>query len=437
MKTYTLSLLSFTLMKIAFIGMPWTPSVFPVPLGDSIALWTEAVAQRLCKIHKVVVYGCKTKVQPRVEWYGPIEYRRVSTIVDQRLLQPLLAQIYKRFNLDAPSLVASPFNYLTYGLQIALDLRQQACDIIHIQGFSQFVPIIRFFNPNLKIVLHAHAEWLVRFDRKLIAQQIQFADLILGCSHYLTKKHQQHFPEFSDRCRAVVNGVDIDRFSLPHRKEKGNRNIVFVGRVSPEKGVHTLIEAFNAIAQTDAIAQLTIIGSLYPLSRAHLSALSHDPKVRELEPLCDLDYVAYLKSLISPAAANRVHFIGSVEPAEVRRYLQESDLLVNPSFTETFGFSVVEAMAFELPVIAAQVGGMTDTVTPGETGLFFEAGNVSELEQALRSLLYDPAKSTEMGRLGRQRVLELYTWDEVVRQLLLKYDSLQTQPFLANTFVSF
>ncbi len=415
-------------MKIAFVGMPWTPSVFPVPLGDSIALWTQAVAERLCKTHEVVVYGSKRRIQPKVEWYGQIEYRRVSTILDQHLIHPILEKVYKLFKLDAPSLVASSLNYCTYGLQIALDLRHQACDIVHVQGFSQFVPLIRFFNPNLKIVLHAHAEWLVRFDRTLITPQIEPADLVLGCSHYLTTKHQKHFPQLADRFRTVVNGVDVDRFYSSRRtKENGTRNILFIGRVSPEKGVHTLIEAFNLVAEFDPKVRLTIVGSLVPLSRSHLSALSLDPKVQELASLCDLDYLVYLKAMVSPAAADRVQFVGSVDPVEVRRYLQEADLLVNPSFTETFGFSVVEAMAFELPVIAARVGGMTDTVDPGKTGLFFEAGEVDELEKAMRSLLYNPSKSLEMGRLGRQRVLDLFTWDEVVKQLLHQYESLDAR----------
>jgi spore coat protein SA len=415
-------------MKIAFVNMPWSTSVFPVDLGDSIALWTEAVVQRLNQKHDIVVYGNRYLSQPKVEYYGSIEVRRVSAAIDMKLGNRVLNKLTQWLKWSQSPL-SSQFYYLTYILQVALDLRSQACDIVHLYSFSQFVPIIRWLNPKIKIVFHSHEEWLSQFDQVQITQRIKQADLILGCSQYLTSTHRKHFPHLAARCHAVFNGVDPTVFCKSRRLEQQNpKNIVFVGRVSPEKGVHTLIAAFNRIAELDPDVELTIVGPLASLSREYLTALSDDPKVRDLLPLCDFDYPQYLLSQLSDFAAERVKFVGSVEHNQVCDYLQQADILVNPSFTESFGFSVVEAMAFELPVVAAQVGGMTDTVKPGQTGLFFEAGNVAQLTEAVRSLLSDRGRCLEMGRSGRQRVLEHFTWDAVVKQLAIHYESLNAQP---------
>jgi glycosyltransferase involved in cell wall biosynthesis len=401
--------------------------VFPVDSGDSIALWTEAVTQRLSQKYDIVVYGNRQRSQPKVAYYGSVEFRRVSAAIDMKLGNRVLNKLSKWLKLSRSTL-SSQFYYLTYILQVALDLRSQACDIVHLYSFSQFVPIIRWLNPQIKIVLHSHEEWLSQFERNQIARRIKQADLILGCSQYLTATHQRQFPQFADRCHTVYNGVNPTAFCKSRRLAQPNsKNIVFVGRVSPEKGVHTLIAAFNQLAELDPDVGLTIVGPLVSLSREYLTALSDDPKVRELAPLCDLDYPQYLFSQLSAHAAQRLKFVGSVEHDQVCQYLQQADILVNPSFSESFGLSVVEAMAFELPVIVAQVGGMTDTVASGQTGLFFEAGNVEQLTETLQSLLSDRGRCLEMGRSGRQRVLAHFTWDAVVKELAIQYESLKSQ----------
>ena len=68
---------------------------------------------------------------------------------------------------------SSNFVALEYILPIALDLRRNQVDIVHLQNFSQFVPIIRAFNPRIKIVLHMRCEWLSLLDREMIEPRIQ------------------------------------------------------------------------------------------------------------------------------------------------------------------------------------------------------------------------------------------------------------------------
>src|ERR1700731_2892725 len=125
--------------------------------------------------------------------------------------------------------------------------RTQACDVVHIQNFSQFVPLVRRINPQARIVLHMHSDWLVQLDRYLIEPRLADTDQIVENSEYVTGAIRKHFPNHALRCDTVYNGVDIDAFYPPAKDAFCSKRdlIVWVGRLSPEKGVHVLLDAFE------------------------------------------------------------------------------------------------------------------------------------------------------------------------------------------------
>jgi glycosyltransferase involved in cell wall biosynthesis len=92
-------------------------------------------------------------------------------------------------------------------------------------------------------------------------------------------------------------------------------------------------------------------------------------------------------------------------------------LLLNPSFSESFGMSLIEAMACGIPVVATRVGGMTGIVADGETGLVVEPGDVPALAEATSVLLADDSRRREMGAAARRRALELFSWERVTEAL--------------------
>jgi glycosyltransferase involved in cell wall biosynthesis len=94
-----------------------------------------------------------------------------------------------------------------------------------------------------------------------------------------------------------------------------------------------------------------------------------------------------------------------------------------PSYYETFGISVIEAMAFGLPVVAANVGGLPEVVEDGVTGILVPPKDPEALAEALVRLLRDPDLSARMGRAGRERVRSEFTVDKIVSQTLDVYQS--------------
>lgn len=147
---------------------------------------------------------------------------------------------------------------------------------------------------------------------------------------------------------------------------------LYLGRLSPEKGCRTLIDAFEQMPQV----ALKIIGT--------------GPQEQELK-----DYVRQ-KGL------NHIQFLGFKSGDEKWELLRNSLCLVLPSeWYENFPVTVLEAYTASKPVVASRMGGLPYIVDDGKTGLLFEAGKASELAQKIQQLVDDPAAAARMGARGR------------------------------------
>lgn len=411
-------------MKIAFVNQPGT-SAAPIHGGDSIGIWSYQVARRLVPVHQVLFYGRRSGDRPSY-YKDDIDYRGILVKLDKFFTPLRLLDRLGIFNPKRP-FFASQLYYLTYALQIALDLKKEGCDIIHIHNLSQFVPIIRAFNPKAKIVLHMHCEWLNQLDLKTIASRVSKTDLVIGCSEYISDRTRQSLPQFTQRCQTVFNGVDVACFTPQTEnfdRDSTQFTLLYVGRISPEKGVHLLIDAFLQVAEKYPQARLEIVGAEAIVGKDLLINLCDDPKVQALKSFYPGSYLEQLKQRIPDRLRHRIVFVGPRSQVELRQHYWNADILVNPSLSESFGMSLAEAMACEVPVIGARVGGMTSVIDEGKTGLLFESANVSELTQAILKLLGDENLRKQMGKAGRERVLQLFTWEAIAEDLIDRYKNL-------------
>ena len=111
----------------------------------------------------------------------------------------------------------------------------------------------------------------------------------------------------------------------------------------------------------------------------------------------------------------RVIFVGAC-PAPWE-YYAASDLFVLPSSYETFGLTVLEAMASGVPVVAFAVGGIPETVVHGETGYLVPKGDTPGLATAIQELAADPSLRRQFGDEGRRRVAECFSAEVTARQV--------------------
>jgi len=147
--------------------------------------------------------------------------------------------------------------------------------------------------------------------------------------------------------------------------------------------------------------------------------------VQHCRDVLEPEYFVELQTLIRNLnLSDRFHFVGGVN--NLREYLSTADIFVLPSRSEGFSNAIVEAMAASLPVVATDVGGNTEAVTDGVSGLIVPSEDPAALADAITRLLADPSKAREMGAAGKKLASEKFTTDAMMHQITLAYASLLT-----------
>jgi phosphatidylinositol alpha-mannosyltransferase len=191
----------------------------------------------------------------------------------------------------------------------------------------------------------------------------------------------------------IPNGVLI-----PPRADPGGREnrVLFVGRHEPRKGLHVLLRAWPEIHRRTG-ARLRVIGA-DPLRVRLLLA-------RERVPEQGID------------------ILGFVTQEELTTELLGAKALVAPSVGgESFGMVLTRAFACATPVVASDIGGYRDVMTP-EAGVTFPPGDGGALADALAALLDDEPRRRLLGAGARQLAIARYSWDDIVRRLAEIYTS--------------
>lgn len=398
--------------RVAFVTNPLDSG-----FRSSISIVSLELAKRLAADYDVTIYagkGKETRPAP-----GGVAVRRLPSRPDQTVRR-FTGRLKPLYSLKKP-FFSSPLYYPLYMTRLALDLRKGGFDIVHLHNFTQFVPVIRALNPKIKIVLHMHSEWLTQLDSRTMGARIKQADLVLSCSEYITAKTRFAFPEAARRCRTLHNGVDVKSFSAFSNKgvdaPKKKQMLICVGRITPEKGLHVVIDAFNTLASTYPGLELCLIGQERITPSEFLVELSDDPRVRSLKAFYPGSYKERILKMLAPALSSRVSLFDYVSHSEMGSRYAEAMIFLNASYYESFGIPVAEAMACGLPVIAARAGGVPEIVENGTSGLLVEPGDAGALAGAVAELLENAALRDSLARAGRERVMERFNWDSIAAEL--------------------
>jgi len=213
----------------------------------------------------------------------------------------------------------------------------------------------------------------------------------------------------AERTRVIYGGADPLRFRPDDDPDAGRDGVLFLGRITPHKGIDRLLRALPRGAS------LTVAGST-----------GHDRHPPERH------YPQLLRRL---AADADVRFAGPVGEEDVPLLYRRAAVFVLPTVdrtcygrpvavTELLGLSVLEAMASGTPVVASRTGALPEVVSDGETGYLVTPGDTAELGDRIDALLRDPARARRMGNEGRARVLDGFTWDATAERCLAAYAEL-------------
>jgi len=181
---------------------------------------------------------------------------------------------------------------------------------------------------------------------------------------------------------------------VAHEATRGRRVVIAVGRLTPQKGLHTLIEAAPRVAEAVPDAGFLIVGD--------------GPLRGELE---------------RAARASGAAIVFAGERRDVHDLMRGARVLALPSVYEGLPLVALEAMACGLPVVASAVDGTPEAVADGETGVLTPPGDAGRLAEALIGLLRDPAKCEAMGRKGRARAEAHFSASRMVEETQAVYEA--------------
>jgi glycogen synthase len=230
---------------------------------------------------------------------------------------------------------------------------------------------------------------------------VERAERVIAVSAQMRADILAHFRVEADRVVVLHNGVDADAFTRTERSDALARHgvrppyLLFVGRISEQKGIFPLLEAARTLP--DGV-QLVLCAS--------------SPDTPEL--------LGRLEAAVAERPA--VRWINAMLPVpEVVQLMSHAAAFVCPSIYEPFGLINLEAMGCGTPVVASRVGGIPEVVVDGETGWLVEPGDPAALGRALRHALEDGERGRRMGAAGRRRVEQHFSWDRIAERTMAVY----------------
>jgi glycosyltransferase involved in cell wall biosynthesis len=234
--------------------------------------------------------------------------------------------------------------------------------------------------------------------RYLLKFSLNKADQILSTSNIMAKETLKYT---SKDIKITPFGVNTNLFRKVDTQQ--DSNLFLIGNVktlSYKYGIDILIKAFALIKRNnpERNIKLEIIGG--GPDRDLLIKLSEDLGLKE-----------------------SVEFVGIVENSILPQYYNRFSVAVYLSIlnSESFGVAAVEAMACECPVVVSDADGFTEVVRDGETGIIVPKKDVESTAKAIQEFIDNPDLRTIMGKKGRERVMELYDWENNVNKMLQIY----------------
>ena len=231
------------------------------------------------------------------------------------------------------------------------------------------------------------------------------ASRVIVTSESMRREVVEHFRLPPGKVHKIPNGVDVEKFNLEFDRESfrsryvssGERIVLFVGRLTPQKGVEYLIKALPMILQSHPEVKLVIVGDGW---------MSDD-----------------LKSLArSTGRPEKIYFTGFLPEQDLIKTLLSADVLVIPSVYEPFGIVALEGMAAGIPVVASNVDGLSEVVHHGRNGVLTYPADPKSIAWGVDRILSDRDYAKRLVENAKREVFRKYSWDAIARETIKVYE---------------
>ena len=225
---------------------------------------------------------------------------------------------------------------------------------------------------------------------------VESAHRVIAVSHKMREDILTHFGADPSRVVVIHNGIDPQLFKRTTAREALDRlgvrapYVLFVGRITDQKGIFHLLEAARALPAGVQVVLCASAPDTPEIEERLRRAVAGQPNVKWINEMVPVPVVTQLYS--------------------------HAAVFCCPSVYEPFGLINLEAMACEAPVVASAVGGILEVVEDGKTGVLVPPAQPAALAEALVRVLNSPDLARDMGKAGRRRVEEKFSWASVAER---------------------
>lgn len=392
-----------------------TTTTFPRWDNDTTARFVFDLSDRLASRYKIIVLAPHHKGALKKQKMSNLEVRRFAYFKPEKLQKlcyggGIIPNMKSSFlaKIQMPLLIISEY-FSASGI-----IKKEKINMLHAHWILPQGVVGAFLKSKYKIPLLVtiHGSDLFplknKFFRKMQGFVAKNADIITVNTEATKKELLSRFPNIASKIKVIPMGVNSNIFrkrsiKKPQKYLK-NRILLFVGRLSDQKGLHYLIDSMHDISKYEPSIKLLIVGE--------------GPYKKELE-----------QRIHEKRIDKHVEFLGSMPTDEIARHHNFADVFVMPSLatktgTEALGLAMLEAMSSGCAVIGTNVGGIPFAIKDGYNGILVKQKDSNELSNAVITLLKDRKKAGELGKNAAKFIRMNYSWEKVSMEFSKMYKQL-------------
>ncbi len=373
-------------MRIALV----THTFFPESVGGR-EKYVFSLAKVLAKLgYTVCVFTCSDKLTK-----------------EKKIQQNGFKTVYlKTFKISVPGAkYRIPFGF-------SKKLKEFNPDIIHTNDSRHFTTFLSYiFSKKYKkpMILTEHGfhslksftKIIYTFYNRLISQKIfrQSKKIITVSKSFKKEVISLGIPV--NKIEMIYNSLNLEEYDIKIRRDKKNskNKIIFsAGRLIEEKGFQYLIKAIPILLEEFPNLILMLAGPNHYYKK-HLENISNQLNIRK-----------------------QVLFLGEISEYKLKKFMKLSDIIVIPSLYEPFGIIALEAMAMGKPIVASKIGGLSEIISEGKTGLFVNPGSHLDIYEKVRTLLNNEKLSKKLSKQAKNESKK-YDWEKNIGKIIRIYKS--------------
>ncbi len=358
---------------------------FP-PLGGGAGNATYYIAKEMAhRGHKVLVVSSHFKGLAKEEWIDGIQIKRILTLRKRKESVTIL------------ELLSFALSSIWYMPKIARNFRPEVsfaffglpCGIstLLIKALYGIPYIVSLRGADVPGFIERQVHYYHFLARPLIRYIWKKAKYLITNSQGLKDLALKSAADI--KIQVIANGVDANHYQPCKQTDNGTKKILFVGRLSKQKGIQYLIDSIRILKEKR-------------INSFHLEIIGDGPDKVKLE-----------EKVANGQLEEQISLSGWVDKKAIYKKYQEASIFAFPSLSEGMPNVILEAMASGLPILATRIAGNEELVREGENGYLVGVEDSQALADRLIKLLYESDRLIEMGKRSREIAYEEYSWVHV------------------------